>query len=290
MMTKVTRRGVTTLALGLLLVGISCAPAPLQLPSNTPDIGGETGEGGTVTLLPTAPTVWFPPTDTLAPLSTRASTPTPETRPGLGPVIFTDDFSDESQWLTAESSQGSAIIIDNRIVLAVREPNVGMLSLRDGPILSDFYAEIVARPRLCTGRDDYGLLYRAGSPNDYYRVALTCDGTVRTDRILSGQASVMILPTRSGDVPPGAPGEVRIGIWASGPEMRVFLNDHYQFTVFDPLFRSGTLGVFARSAGNTAVTITFSDLVVSEVSYASPTATLTPSVTPKPTRTPRPTP
>lgn len=280
----------TTFATGLLLSTISCAPAPLRLPPNTPDLGGGTEGGGTATLLPTAPTVWFPPTDTLAPLPTRASTPTPEPRPGLGPVIFTDDFSDPSQWLTAESSQGSAIVIDNRIALAVREPRVGMLSLRDGPILSDFYAEIIARPSLCIGKDDYGLLYRASSPNDYYRIALTCDGTLRADRIRSGQASAMTLPTPSGDVPRGAPGEVRIGVWASGSEMRVFLNDHYQFTVVDPLFRNGTLGVFARSAGDTAVTITFSDLVVSEVSYASPTATLTPSITPKATRTPRATP
>jgi hypothetical protein len=253
-----------------------------------PTPGGDAG--GAATLLPTAPTVWFPPTDTLAPLPTRASTPTPEHRPGLGPVIFTDDFSDPSQWLTAESSQGSAIVTGNRIALAVREPHVGMLSLRSGPILSNFYAEIIARPSLCIGKDDYGLIYRANSPNDYYRIALTCDGTLRADRVLSGQASVMTLPTPSGDVPPGAPGEVRIGVWVSGPEMRVFLNGHYQFTVVDPLLGSGTLGVFVRSAGETAVTITFSDLAVSEVSYASPTPTLTASITPKPTRTPRPTP
>jgi hypothetical protein len=100
----------------------------------------------------------------------------------------------------------------------------------------------------------------------------------------------MILPAASGDVPPGAPGEVRIGLWVSGTEMRVFLNGHYQFTVSDPLFASGTLGVFARSGGENAVTITFSDLVVNEVSYASPTPTLTPSRTPTVTLTPRPTP
>ena len=288
-MTKLTGWIVTTFATGLLLFIISCAPAAITPTPPPPPAPGET-QPGEATLLPTAPTVWFPPTDTLAPLPTRASTPTPEPRPGLGPVIFTDDFSDPSHWLTAESSQGSAIVIANRIALAVREPRVGMLSLRDGPILSDFYAEIIARPSLCIGKDDYGLLYRAASPNDYYRIALTCDGTLRVDRVRSGQASAMTLPTASGDVPRGAPGEVRIGVWVSGPEMRVFLNDHYQFTVFDPVFQSGTLGVFARSAGETAVTITFSDLVVSEVSYASPTPTLTPSITPKPTRTPRPTP
>jgi hypothetical protein len=282
-MTKRTRRIVTTLATGLLLLTFSCTPA-----APTPTLEADTG--GDATPLPTAPTVWFPPTNTLAPLPTRFSTPTPEQRPGVGPVIFTDDFSDPSQWLTAASSQASAIVTGNRIALAVHEPRVGILSLRSGPILGDFYAEITARPSLCLGKDDYGLLYRASSPNDYYRIALTCEGTLRADRVRSGQATAMTLPSASGDAPRGAPGEVRIGVWVNGPEMRVFLNGHHQFTVVDPLFGSGTLGVFARSAGGNAVTITFSDLAVSELSYASPTPTLTPSLTPKPSRTPRPTP
>jgi len=278
---------VTTLVTGLLLLTYSCTP-----PSTGPEDGPSSGTpaDSSPTTLPTAPTVWFPPTNTLASLPTRFSTPTPEQRPGVGPIIYTDDFSDPSLWLTAASSQASAIVTGNRIALAVHEPKVGMLSLRSGPILSDFYAEITASPSLCIGKDDYGLLFRASSPNDYYRIALTCDGTLRADRVRGGQASAMTLSTPSGDVPRGAPGDVRIGVWVSGTEMRVFLNGHYHFTVVDPIFRSGTLGVFARSAGETAVTITFSDLAVSEVSYASPTPTLTPSLTPKPTRTPRPTP
>jgi len=218
------------------------------------------------------------------------NSPTPEHRPGLGPLVFSDDFSDPSVWQTAQSDQASAIVTANRLSLAVKQPHIGMVSLRSGPIVRDFYAEVTARPSLCLGKDDYGLIYRANSPNDYYRIGLTCDGTVRADRVRGGTATSMSSPAPSGDVPPGPPGEVRIGVWTSGPEMRVFLNGHYQFTVNDPLFSNGILGVFARSEGENAVTVTFSDLNVTEVSYASPTPTLTPSLTPTATRTPRPTP
>ena len=40
----------------------------------------------------------------------------------------------------------------------------------------------------------------------------------------------------------------RLGVYAQGAELRVFINDVYQFSVKDPVWSSGTLGVFARSS------------------------------------------
>jgi hypothetical protein len=80
-------------------------------------------------------------------------------------------------------------------------------------------------------------------------------------------------PTPSGDAPPGAPGEVRIGLWAVGDEMRLFLNDRYQFTLTDPVSPAGAFGVFARAAGDTPVSVTFSDFKVYDVDYLPPTST-----------------
>jgi len=70
----------------------------------------------------------------------------------------------------------------------------------------------------------------------------------------------------SGVIPPGAPNIARLGVWVRSKEMRFFINDQFQFTVSDPLLPSGSIGVFARSAGDYAVTVNFSDLVVREIS------------------------
>ena len=83
-------------------------------------------------------------------------------------------------------------------------------------------------------------------------------------------------PDASGDAPLGAPGEVRIGIWANGSEMRLFLNNRFQFSIIEKTFPSGAFGVFAQSKGNTPVTITFSDLKVYDVNYIMPTRTPSP--------------
>ena len=93
----------------------------------------------------------------------------------------------------------------------------------------------------------------------------------------------------SGDVP-GVPGQVKMGLWAAGVEMRFFLNGRYQFTVIDPVFKNGSLGVYANASSPDGMNIGFSDLTISSVAYVSPTPTATPSKTPLPSRTPRPTP
>jgi hypothetical protein len=61
--------------------------------------------------------------------------------------------------------------------------------------------------------------------------------------------------------------------------MRFFVNDEYQFSASDPVFTGGVLGAFARSAGDTPVTVSFSDLHVYGLG-ALPTALPSPSVTP----------
>jgi hypothetical protein len=85
------------------------------------------------------------------------------------------------------------------------------------------------------------------------------------DRIVGGTASSPQPWLLSGAVPPGAPSVSRLGVWALGKEMRFFINEHHQFTVEDPLVPGGNIGVFARSAGDTAVTVNFSDLVIRQI-------------------------
>jgi hypothetical protein len=194
--------------------------------------------------------------------------------PGVGDVIAEDDFSDEDVWDTASSETGSAAISRNRLTLTV-QPEYYLSSMRRELPLSDFYAEITARPSLCRGDDSYGLIIR-GVGSSFYRFLLSCNGQVWAERISGGTKLTMQEPVASGDAP-AAPGEVRIGMWAVGNEMRLFLNGRHQFTMSDPLFPIGALGMFVRSNGETPVTVSFLDLAVYEVDYTLPTKTPIPT-------------
>jgi hypothetical protein len=245
---------------------MACLPLNPALPTETPV--------PTETIIPTETIVWFPPSATPTMLAMPTYTGTPEMSPGIGGVTLEDDFSDDSVWDTAKSDGGSAAISRNRLTIVV-QPGFYLASTRRELPLSDFYAEITARPSLCRGEDNYGLVVR-GVGSSFYRFVLTCNGQIRAERITGGTRLPIHEPVPSGDAP-GAPGEVRIGIWAVGSEMRLFLNGRYQFSVTEGTFPSGALGVFVRSTGETPVTVTFSDLIVHEVDYSLPTKTPIPT-------------
>ena len=239
---------------------------------------------------PTATVIWFPATNTPSRVPTQPAEPAYDTRPGLGEIILQDDFTDPDAWQTVSTNNTSAAVDRGQLTLGISDGirPVTLFSPRLEPVLRDFYAVITARTSLCRGTDQYGLLVRMMSYNDYYRYALNCQGEVRLERIQGGQAYPLQNWVPSGDVPPGAPAEVLLGVWASGTEMRFFLNGRLQFTVRDPVFGAGGLGVFIVSTGTTPVTVSFMDLVVSQVSYRTPTPSQTPTRTLTPTRTPTP--
>ena len=198
-----------------------------------------------------------------------------EINPGIGEVILTDDFSDDLSWDTAASDQASAAISNNRLSLAVQpnhihcQPaprhNLERFLCRDHQRVPAYAAEMITTD-----------LSSAPPGHTFYRFVLDCNRMIYVERINSGVKLIIFDPVLSGDAPAGAPGEVRIGIWAVGREMRLFLNDRFQFSVIDKSFPSGALGVFARSAGDTSMSVTFSDLTVYDVNYIPPTRTPSP--------------
>ena len=238
---------------------------------------------------PTATIVWFPSTDTPTASPTQAPAPTEDYRPGIGDLIFSDSFDQSALWNTASSAQGSATVTRNRLVLSINEPGpLSIASLRNQPSAGDFYAEATADISLCSGNDQYGMLFRSGGSGDYYRFVLNCHGQERLERVRGGVIYPLLGWLSSNDVSMGAPAQIKLGVWAVSREMRLFLNDRYQFSMDDPVFSAGTFGFFAYASGKSPVTISFSDLSVYSVSYILPTPSPLPSWTPLPGATGKP--
>jgi hypothetical protein len=259
----------------LLLVQSACSglfPAPI--PSSTPLSSTDT---------PTFTIVWFPPTHTTTPFITVPVLPTADQQPGIGDLLFSDTFDQPEMWNTSSGSQTSSSINRNRLILSIAgQGPVSISSLRNQPVLEDFFAEATIRLSLCSGKDQFGMIFRSTPGSNYYRYTVSCEGRSRLERILSGSNSPLIDWLSSGDAPTAAPAELQLGVWVVGNEIRVFLNHHLQFSVHDPVLHVGTLGFFVYADGTSPITTAFSDLSVYSVSYVSPT----PSLTPTRTRTP----
>jgi hypothetical protein len=256
----------STLLLGLMTFAFSACTSPVEYPIQNTALPTGTP------VPPTATIVWFPPTETPTPQLVVTQQPTPERKPGVGDISVSDDFSSLTMWNPAVSEEASVDLSRNRLTIAV-QPGVNAFRIRKGPVLADFYAEVTARPSLCRDGDEYGLLFRAPSNAAYYAFVLSCNGTAQAERVRFNRSYPLHPAVLSADVPMGAPGEVRLGVWVSGSEMRFFLNGHYQFSATDPSYKSGAVGVFARSQGETPVTVQFSDLSVYDVFFALPTNT-----------------
>ena len=177
-------------------------------------------------------------------------------------MLFSDDFSAHQFWQTGVMDAGNLAYGKNELSLAVAIPKGSLVSLRDKTALGDFYLEITATPTLCEGSDTYGILFRVVSPADFYRFMVSCSGQIRLERLVKGQATLLQDWMFSPQIVPGVPGAYRIGIWASGNVMRFYINNVFQFTRQDTALSAGTIGVFARSMGDNAETVSFSDLIV----------------------------
>jgi hypothetical protein len=257
-----------SLAFGLsmsVLILSACAPATaiaLETPTQTPT--------ELATLTPTPTIIWFPATPTFTPAPTRGITPTPDLSVVHGSELLSDDFSDSTSWQLSKSMVGNVAMGDNRLNIAINQPRVILFSLREGVSLGDFYLEVTSRANLCRGLDEYGIMVRVASAADFLRFGISCDGQVRMDRITSNSVSSPQPWTPSGTVPPGAPGESRLGVWAQGKEIHFYVNGELQFTVNEPTLLEGQIGVFARSNTSDTVSISFSDLVIYSARPVSP--------------------
>ncbi len=240
----------------LLIFGCTTPSPPLEPDTPIPP---------TSTIPPTVTIVWFPPTPTSTTLPTPIITPTLNLKSRIGELLFLDNFSNSSFWSLAQSNTSSAALGKGEITLAISQPKTYLYTLRNGPELDDFYLEINAEPNLCLADDEYGVLFRFTPNQEFYRLALTCDGQIHLDRYIQNRAAMIYPKSYSGAVPPGAPSRSQIALWVSTNQIIAFINQQYQFTITDTAIPGGSIGLFARTGSHDAMTVNFSDLKVFEV-------------------------
>jgi hypothetical protein len=248
--------------LGTLVLG-ACG----ELPS-TPTLAALPTQTGTPIPSPTATIDWFPPTPTSTRMPTLAVTPTPEQRPGLGPVVLQESFHDPSLWSNGRTASGSIAVDSGALTLAVSAAKGALFTLRSGTLAGDAYVDVDVNVSLCRPGDLYGLLVRAASSQDFYRILVSCDGQMRVERAVGGQIAILQDWVYSSIVRPGAPFRYRLGVWMYRGELRVFANDEFQLSARDPVLKDGTLGLFARSGSDSALTVSFSNLQVRSLNAA----------------------
>jgi hypothetical protein len=197
-----------------------------------------------------------PPTATLDPSDPKA---------GLGEPTFQDTFADASNWPLYTDQHVSFEIKDSKLVMTAFNPDHYNGWILPPPVISDFYLEIAAETKECSGKDQYGLIVRAVKTDQGYigyHYAISCDGNFTLRRWNGSQYVPLVEWTASDRINAGSNQTNRIGLMANGNKLSMYANGSLIGEYQDDTHLEGRFGVFIGSAVTPNVTV-----LVDEIAY-----------------------
>jgi hypothetical protein len=268
----------TILLVGLAIFLLAACNAEPSPPTQA-DIGLETLVAGVpltqnaiASLTPSTPTATIEPTPTETLIPTPTFTPTltlTPTRPPddprwrFGDPDWVDTFDTPDNWSPYHSERAEAEIRDGKFFYTMFINDDRADRTISWPILGNFYLEVTAQtPAECSGKDRYGVLFRAPNPDEGYLFTFSCDGEYRLVAI-SLDGLVILTPwTPHSAIIPGPNQVNRFGVWASRKVIQIYANGiplagiPDETTYLDP----GRFGLSVASENTPNFTVAFDDL------------------------------
>ena len=235
---------------------------------------------------PSETPVWFPATATRTPPSPRPmNTPTPDLRPVANAIVWQDLFLFDDNWEIVALSDRSAQVGGQALTLALKNYRGSLYSFTNAILPNNYYLTLTIAPSLCRGQDQYGVIFRSQTPQDFYRLSFLCDGTLRLELVRGDSIVRLAEVMNSPQLFSGPTATIQLALWVHEDGVKVYLNDTLQIDYHRLQWFAGGFGVFARSTGEYSLTVSFSTLVVRESAPMPPTPMPTDAPTPLPTRT-----
>jgi hypothetical protein len=216
-----------------------------------------------------APDATATPTETPTPTQTPTATltPTPEPPPddptiGLGDPDFEDNFDNPAYWLVFDSADSNLVLQDSQLRYTNKIANNFTLWRASWPTIQDYYLDVVAEvPGDCSGKDEWGFLFRTPEATKGHLFTVTCDGFYRL-RLWDGtDMDVLVARAESEHINTGSGAVNRIGVKAVDEEIRLYVNGHLLATVISNVYdQVGPYGVTTNSVNTANLTVHFSEL------------------------------
>lgn len=202
-------------------------------------------------------------TSTATASSTPELSPTPtlgaeDPRSSLNMPTWVDSFEDQSDWALYSDAHARFEIVEDGLHMTAFKPdffNSWVLSWRK---VKDLYLEASGSFGACGGRDSYGLMIRStGGNNGYtgYLFGISCDGRYSL-RSWDGESMATIVGwTTDESIQAGPEKSNRVGIWADGDKLSLYVNGEFLMQVNDTLHEDeGLFGLFVSSGQTTDFT------------------------------------
>lgn len=270
-----------TIAAQLTEFAESATPLPVEPVNTTPSAPGEatvsTGTGSA----PDSPTPTLTATQTASstpemtltstPTNTPEQTPTSEVPATLAPPVsdpaetlgspdWRDTFGSGANWPLYSDDNIDFEIDSDRLSMTAHNPNGWDSWMIAVPSLDDFYLEMSAAPEECSGRDRYGLFFRAPEPNEGYLLGFNCAGQFSLRKWDGSSFTNLLGWVSDAHINTGEGQANRLGVMAKGDSLVLFANGYQLVEVIDDSYTFGRFGVFISSANTDDFKVLVSDV------------------------------
>jgi heat shock protein HslJ/uncharacterized protein YraI len=180
----------------------------------------------------------------------------------LGPPDGTEDFNNEKNWTTFDSTCFTTEITGGQLVMTAKGLPQTVCWEVSWPQLDNFYLETTQQmPETCDPQDRFGLLFRAPDNNRGYLYGFDCTGNYNLS-IWDGQTTTILVPPVQSEAILTEPGQInRMGLLAFGENISLYANGVYLETVTDYTYLDeGKIGYFVRAASENPFTVRYDQL------------------------------
>jgi hypothetical protein len=226
----------------------------------TPTISGGDLPETTPTIIKSTPTEIISSPTEPASTATSPSTPSPsptatlpagDPRTGLGDPEFYDTFASGESWPLYKDEHVSFEVKDSKLSMIAFNPDHYNGWMLTWPVIEHFYLEMTAKPKQCSGLDQYGMMSRATKTEKGYigyLFGVSCDGHYSL-RKWNGEKYIPLVDwTESDHINAGANQTNRIGLMAEGDRLSMYANGQLLQEFSDNTYQLGRFGVFVGSA------------------------------------------
>jgi hypothetical protein len=188
-------------------------------------------------------------------------------------VIFQDAFipGETGDWLVEGDDVGQTAVIDQRLVIAINQPNTMQFVTLEAPTLQNFSIEVEAQQTAGNPESSYGVLARMRGADQFYRFEITGNGLYMVERHNADGTWSQYLDdwTEASAINQGLNTINRLKVVAEGPNLSFYVNDILLHEVYDNgVGLDAKVGLDAGTFGQTGLQVAFDNVVIQELPLA----------------------
>ncbi|MCA9998035.1 MAG: hypothetical protein KDE56_19880 [Anaerolineales bacterium] len=183
-------------------------------------------------------------------------------------TLFYDNFApgQTGAWLLEQDEVGKTAVLNEQLAIEINAPNTVQYSALANELFDNFVLTVDVSQLQGSLDSSYGVLFRMVSPEQFYRFAMTSEGTYVIERRENGRW------LRLSDDWPTAPAinqglnvANEIKITAVGATLTFFVNGIEVQQVTDSTYSLGGIALDAGTFGHTGLQVAFDNVQVSRV-------------------------